>query len=736
MNGHASGQLNGHAQSSAANEQKMDYSKWRIKDENGRHTWHYLDSEEQIRQWPQDVSTKYFLGLPTEQPDLRPATRPSESIDNCLTFYSKLQMPSGHWACEYGGPLFLLPGLVITRYVCDVPTRPADAQAIKNYLFARQNKDGGWGLHVEGRSSVFGTAMNYTTIRLLGGSAEDPRMIRARGKLHELGGAVNGPHWAKFWLSLLGVMDWEIVNPVPPELWLLPDWVPIAPWRWWIHIRQVFLPMSFIWSRRYSKPLTPLTRALREELYTRPVDEINFASHRNSISPADNYHPKSWVLNVINFLLVWVWIPLLRTASIVEKAEAWTWKLVQMEDENTDYACLAPVNAPMNTVVCYLKEGPDSYSFRRHVERLNDYVWMNHEGMLMNGTNGVQVWDTSFTILAMAEAGVADNPKWRPMLTRALAFLDAHQIREEVKDREKCYRQQRKGAWPFSTATQGYTVSDCTSEGLRGTLLCQKVYNYPQLISDERLKDAVDVLLTMQNAHSGGFASYEPQRGSEYMEFLNAAEVFGRIMVEYDYPECTTAVVTVLTLFQKFFPDYRSDEISHAKKRALKYIHDAQRADGSWYGSWGICFTYAAMFALESLASQGMTYSNSDASRRGCEFLISHLHSDGSGGWGESYTSCEDKVYRHHGEKSQVVQTAWACIALLAADYPDKEPVKKALQMIMSRQQSNGEWLQEAIEGVFNCSCMITYPNYKFYFPVRAMGMYVKKWGDEELLKR
>lgn len=29
---------------------------------------------------------------------------------------------------------------------------------------------------------------------------------------------------------------------------------------------------------------------------------------------------------------------------------------------------------------------------------------------------------------------------------------------------------------------------------------------------------------------------------------------------------------------------------------------------------------------------------------------------------------------------------------------------------------------------------MITYPNYKFYFPIKALGMYMKRYGDEELL--
>lgn len=597
--------------------------------------------------------------------------------------------------------MFLLPGLVVTWYVTNTPVSKPVATEIKRYLFARQHpEDGGWGLHIEGKSSVFGTAMTYTILRLLGASAEDERMVKARGLLHSFGGALYGPHWAKFWLSVLGVAEWELVNPVPPELWLLPDWVPIAPWRWWIHMRQVFLPMSYIWSKRFTHPLTPLTKQIREEIYTQPYDSINFAAHRNSISARDNYHAKTWVLNLINWILVAIWIPFLRVASLVTKAEAWTWELIKMEDENTDYAGLGPVNAPLNTIACFIHDGEGSYSVRRHRERLHDYLWMKDEGMLMNGTNGVQLWDTAFAVAAISEAGLAEEQEWRPMLTRALEFIEDHQMLEEVPNQAKCYRQQRKGAWPFSTKTQGYTVSDCTSEGLRATIMLQKWHGYPQLISDERLKDAVDTLLTMQNK-SGGFASYEPTRGSEKLEYLNAAEVFGRIMVEYDYPECTTAVVTALTLFSKHFPDYRAAEIKTIKNNALKYIRRAQAADGSWYGSWGICYTYAAMFALESLASVGETYSTSEYARRGCEFLISKQMADG--GWGESYLSCEDKVYTHH-EQSQVVQTAWAALALMFAKYPHKEPLQRAMKMIMGRQQKNGEWLQEAIEGVFNQS--------------------------------
>lgn len=385
-------------------------------------------------------------------------------------------------------------------------------------------------------------------------------------------------------------------------------------------MRQVFLPMSYIASKRFSFPLTLVTRQLRDELYTRPYSSINFASHRNTISPKDNFHPKTFVLHVANWAIINVWNPYCRTAALTKRAEDWAFELIRHEDINTDFASLGPVNGPMNMLACYIQNGDGSYSVRRHRERMHDFLWMKSEGMLMNGTNGVQTWDTAILIQAVVEAGLAREPKWRTMLIKALEFLDDQQIRENCLEQEICYRQRRKGAWAFSTREQGYTVSDCTSEALKSVIMLQRLPEFPTLVSDERAQDAIDTLLTMQNA-SGGFASYEPTRGSDYMEWLNAAEVFGRIMVEYDYPECSTAVVTALTLFSKSFPDYRHADITKAVNGAVSYIRKAQRTDGSWYGSWGICFTYAGMFALEALASVGETYSNSARIRKACFFL-------------------------------------------------------------------------------------------------------------------
>ncbi|KAH7318251.1 squalene/oxidosqualene cyclase [Stachybotrys elegans] len=734
VNGKANGTTNGKVNGLTPQlYESTDRTRWRMKDDDGAHTWHYLEDDEAAKEWPQSYADKYFLNLPRETPTLPTPQSALDAARNGLTFFERLQLPAGHWGCEYGGPMFLLPTSVFAWYATRTPIPAPYATEIKNYLLARAHpEDGGWGLHIEGESTAFGTSTNYAVLRIVGVEPDHPAMVKARATLHRLGGATHSPHWAKFWYAVLGIADWDLVNPIPPEAWLLPDWLPVSPWRWWVHIRQVFLPMSYLYSKRWVMEETELIRELRDELFVEPYTEIQWGKHRNSIAAIDNYHPKSWIMSLINWLIVYVWNPYLRTNYIKNWAEAWVSELVDMEDRNTDYSDLATVNGPMNTLVCYARDGPGSYSVKRHLERIQEYFWLNEEGMFVNGTNGVQCWDTAFLIQAIFRCGLEKDERWRPMMNKALGFLDRHQIRDNCEDQEKCYRQQRKGGWPFSTKVQGYAVSDCISEALKAIILLQKVGKYPEALEDQRIFDAIDTLLLYQN-DNGACSSYEKRRGGEWLEWLNVAEVFGRIMVEYDYPECTTACVTTLTLFNKHWPEYRSAEIKTFIRRATNWIKSNQRMDGSWYGSWAVCFTYATMFALESMHSIGETYSNSKVSKRGCDFLVSKQREDG--GWSECYKACETQQYLEHPAGSFVVQTAWALIGLMEADYPHVEPIKKGIEFIMSRQLPTGEWPQgEGIEGVFNKSCMIVYPNYKFTFTIKALGMFANKYPDEKVV--
>ena len=63
------------------------------------------------------------------------------------------------------------------------------------------------------------------------------------------------------------------------------------------------------------------------------------------------------------------------------------------------------------------------------------------------------------------------------------------------------------------------------------------------------------------------------------------------------------------------------------------------------YGSWAVCFTYGTWFGVTGLIAAGKTYENNEPLRKACAFLLSKELP--SGGWGESYLSCQDKVLVH-----------------------------------------------------------------------------------------
>jgi lanosterol synthase len=117
---------------------------------------------------------------------------------------------------------------------------------------------------------------------------------------------------------------------------------------------------------------------------------------------------------------------------------------------------------------------------------MEDFLWVNREGMLMNGYNGVQNWDTSFVVQAAAECGFASSECWKPMLIKALEYFEDQQTLENRPEQEICYRYPTEGAWGFSNKDQGYTVSDCTAEVIKAVLLLQTLPDYPKLVSDER----------------------------------------------------------------------------------------------------------------------------------------------------------------------------------------------------------------------------------------------------------
>ena len=246
---------------------------------------------------------------------------------------------------------------------------------------------------------------------------------------------------------------------------------------------MVYLPTSYLYANKCKMPLNALLKALREEIYLEPFSSIAFSGHRDTVAATDLKRPYSSLLQVTNPLMR-IWEKYFRPSWLHDKANAVIRDLIRCEDENTSYNDLAPVNKAFHMVAVHFADGEDRTAIIRHREKIATYLWQSADGMTSGGTNGVQLWDTAFTVIAVAEAGLAQKPEFKSSLEKALHFLDISQFRENLADP---YRQQRKGGWPFSTRDNGYIVSDCAAEGMKATIMLQDVQYIPQRALTNRL---------------------------------------------------------------------------------------------------------------------------------------------------------------------------------------------------------------------------------------------------------
>eukprot|EP01090_Pellita_catalonica_P017345 TRINITY_DN5215_c0_g1_i1.p1 TRINITY_DN5215_c0_g1~~TRINITY_DN5215_c0_g1_i1.p1 ORF type:complete len:422 (+),score=65.09 TRINITY_DN5215_c0_g1_i1:33-1298(+) len=419
---------------------------------------------------------------------------------------------------------------------------------------------------------------------------------------------------------------------------------------------------------------------------------------------------------------------------------------MRYDDIQTDFINIGPVNKTMNMLAMYHAEGEGAH-LEGHRRRLADYLFLAPDGMKMQGYNGCQLWDTSFAMQAFAATKLHESPendirqKMMTCLDKGYDYVDMSQVVKDYPNRDEYYHHLSKGAWPFSTRDHGWPIADCTSEGLRAILDLDPILfgntNSSSLrskkLSRERIDDAVACLLSYQNS-DGGFPTYELKRTGGWMELLNPSEVFGEIMVDYSYVELTAAVLRALVAYVRRYPDCKQKgAIRKSVSAAVEYLFRIQRKDGSWRGSWGVCFTYGTWFGVEGLQMVMDEFMDGKDPKiqasiiNACDFLVKKQNKDG--GWGEDFQSCVRRCYVDNENGSQVVNTGWALLALMASrldKYDDS--VNRGIELLMKRQLSTGDWALENISGVFNGNCSISYNSYKNVFPMWALGVYVDRY--------
>lgn len=93
--------------------------------------------------------------------------------------------------------------------------------------------------------------------------------------------------------------------------------------------------------------------------------------------------------------------------------------------------------------------------------------------------------------------------------------------------------------------------------------------------------DAINVIISLWNPSSGGWATYELTRTLPVIEAFNPSALFGGIMIDYPYVECTSACVQALCAFRKGYPNHRRAEIDNIIAKAVKFLKSKQTKEGT-----------------------------------------------------------------------------------------------------------------------------------------------------------
>ena len=655
----------------------------------------------------------------------KPASNLEKATQEAVDHLLSLQKPECDWEGEMVWCTMILAQAVLVRHIVGKPYSPEDSSKIIKHFSVTQAENGTWGMHPESQGYVFFTALAYVALRLLGVQPEARMLTHARNWLHQQPVGVKGiPTWGKFWLALVGLYEYPGLNSIPPELFLLPSWLPFHPQRFYCHTRLIYLGIAFISGHRFRFELShDLRTSLRQELYNEPYDQIDFESLRHTLAPGDVYVPISRILKFIYDGLAL--FERIHPKKLRAKALKVCLDRIVYEQKTTRYQGISPVNGLLNTLSLFI-DNPAHPELEASIKGVEAWRWEDdQEGLRYVGARS-NTWDTGFVLQALLELRTP-NKTTLSAIERAHEFLKQAQMTEELPDYERYWRDPALGGWCFSNGEHRWPVSDCTAEALSGLLMAYEhpAYEGKPRLADVHLLQAAKFIISRQNK-DGGFGTYEKRRAGRLLEFINPSEMFGQCMTELSYVECTASSLAALCHFRKQFPDLSDRAIDQSIEKAVHLLRKKQLPDGSYQGFWGINYTYATFHVAKAFRMTGMTQDD-EVLTRAAQWLKSKQREDG--GWSEHYTSCLEERYIEHPE-TQAVMTSWAVLALLEILPPEDVAITQGIQWLLNHQQADGGWKNQAVNGVFFGAAMLDYRLYHTYFPVWALTRYTVAKGE------
>jgi squalene-hopene/tetraprenyl-beta-curcumene cyclase len=598
-----------------------------------------------------------------------------------------LQKPDGHWVFELEADATIPAEYILLQHYLDEIV-PEEQAALAHYLRSTQGAHGGWPLFHGGDFDMSASVKAYFALKAAGDSVEAPHMQRARAAILERGGAANTNVFTRVMLALFGEIGWNAVPVMPVEIMLLPRWFPfhLSKISYWS--RTVIVPLLVLMAK---KPRAKNPRGVRVKELFAPGTQANPPRASGSIW-ATLFNRLDDVLRRYENRM-----PAKSRARAIERAVAFVTERLNGEDGLGAIFPAMANSVMMFECLGYPKTEPRLVTAKRSIRKL----------LAMNpGRSYCQpcvspIWDTGLAAHALMEVG---GDEARAAVRRGLDWLVAKQELTVAGDWAAWRPKIRPGGWAFQYANPHYPDVDDTA------VVAMALDRHDRSGYRDAVARAAEWIEGMQS-RKGGWGAFDADNNYSYLNYIPFAD-HGALL---DPPTADVSARCVGFLAQ-------IEAKGRALERGLAYVLREQEADGSWFGRWGTNYIYGTWSALIALRRAGIP-PDAPALRRAVGWLLSKQRADG--GWGEDGASYWGAKPRGEGKASTASQTAWALLALMAADEAAHPAVTRGCDYLLATQQSNGLWDEDWYTAVgFPRVFYLRYHGYRAYFPLWALARY------------
>ena len=645
-----------------------------------------------------------------------------QAIRRSQAYFGRTQHPEGFWWGELESNTTMEAEHLMLCYFLGQGDRER-WRKVSNYILSKQREDGSWGQYYEAPGDLSTSVECYFALKLGGLPADSESLQKARRFIMSRGGIPKTRVFTKIWLALFGQWDWKGTPNMPPEMILLPPWVPFNIYEFSSWARATIVPMLIILSQHPTR-WVPQSAEI-DELYPEPRSETDYALPR----PKRLWSWPGMFYQLDRLMGLYQRLPVHPFRGLAERKIV-RWVLDHQEADGS-WGGIQPPWVYSLIALHHLGFRPDHPAMEKGFSGFEGFAIEDDDTCRVQACIS-PVWDTCLIQIALLESGMAPDD---PSVQRSTRWLLDKQIMT-TGDWQVRAKKAEPGGWAFEFHNDKYPDIDDASEVIMALGQARlDPQEEPRL--REGIQRGVDWVLALQSKN-GGWAAFDKDNNRGYLTKIPFSD-FGETL---DPPsvDVTAHIVEMLGKlgYKRNFPPLR---------RAYDYILSEQEENGSWFGRWGVNYIYGVGAVLPALAAIGEDMAQPYV-RRAVDWLLGHQNDDG--GWGESCGSYVDPTLHGVGP-STASQTAWALLALLAAGEHRSAAACRGVAYLVNTQTEEGCWDEPYFTGTgfpgyglgerrrnaprpgergfqgldMPAGFMINYHTYRNCWPLLALGRYV-----------